>query len=231
MLDTAPPTLDLSRASAPWVVPSLTRWAVERALHRHGAALGLDPVQARAVLLDALTRPIRAAFGPVSGGTVRLGATHVGRTLLRLDGLRVWVPSLPGELDAANLVVVHRAAMGAVRVRVGLHLGRRDALEAAARHHGLCPELPVGLLAAVVASLGKLHAPAGAVVKAHLGRDGWHAMRLVDVVREVRAPVRELGLLDARLLVDDARVGQQVGVSLPGDDWLTPLLFWAAQPG
>jgi len=211
--------------------PTLARWAVERALHRRGASLGLEPLAVRAVLLRALLIPVRQGFGVVSEGTVRLGCGSGPRILLRMGGHRLLVPAQPGALDPASVTLVHRAPVGSVRVATHMRFGERPALEAAARAQGLCPQVGVGLLGAVVAQLGLVQVPTGARVRGHLERGRWEALRMVDVVPRVGSPVRQITLSDARHLVQDVRAGERVGVALPRQDWLTPLLHWVARPG
>ena len=211
--------------------PSLTRWTVARTLRRKGASTGLHPLLVQAILVDALLAPVHRAFDGCADGTIRLGAELGSRRLLRLGGLRVYVPDEGALVDPSMVTLVHREPLGAVRVRAGVSFGERADLHRAARKHGVCPELAVGLVGAVVASVGLLQVPVGAMVRAHLDGHSWEAMRVVEVVGGGGPSVRHIGLPDARLLVGEVFVGERVGVALPRQDWLTPVLRWAGEPG
>lgn len=211
--------------------PSLTRWAVERTLARCGRSLGLSPLRVRAVLVDALLAPIHRSFGGVGPGTVRVGAELGARRSLRLGGLRLFVPDTGALVDPSCVTLVHREPLGSVRVRAGVAFGVRGDLRRAAVRNGVTLDVAEHLLKSVVSAVGLLQAPAGGLVRAHLDGSAWEAMRVVEVVPRVGSPVRQIGLGDARLLVGEVLVGERVGVALPRQDWLTPVLRWAGEPG
>ena len=212
------------------------QWAVERALQQAAVRGRVHPVQLRSVLVDALLEPLRRAFEPCCSthrtdtGTIRLGGGPERRRLVRLAGLRLLLPQ--GEaLDPGNVTLIRRSLHGGVQVRTGVAFGQPSTLARAAVRRGLHGQVAVDAIDASVRALALLGLPLGSGVRARHTADGWVPLRVVDVVRDVGTPVSQIGLPEARLLVAGTEVGEQVGVSLPTEDWLTPVLTWTLGAG
>jgi hypothetical protein len=195
---------------------------------------GGDPVRLQAVFRHHLAATVDGAFpkDPPRSGIVTLGLHRGERLRLRVGAVLLRTP-LPesSELIPASVTLVHRDR-GSLRMAHQIRFGAPAHLRAAARAVGTSSSLGVDAIEGVVRELGRClepHAPVAALYEDPVL--GWEAYRFLEVRHRVHDPDRHVALDRARTLEPTCGPGDLIGLSLPVQDWLTPLLSWMRGAG
>ncbi|MFK7928633.1 MAG: hypothetical protein AB8H79_10635 [Myxococcota bacterium] len=209
--------------------------AVDRAIQDYLQHRSDSAVDLARVLRLGLIAPIGRRLGvePGDGGQLLLGLSGGPRTSVRACGYTVQLPV--GEslgLSPNAVTVAHRRAGQTVALQHDVRFGQPGTLRRAAEDLGLCPSLGADAVEVVLRELGALVRPRALLAAVYFADyRGWDVYRFLRVVSRVRDPEREVGVERARELEHGSALGDMVGVSLPAQDWLSPLLLWAAGAG
>lgn len=215
---------------------------VERALARVTEDQDVEPYLLRRVLARALVGVIRDAFGERIAGLCPGRTLFCGEVLVGLQGGRRRVVFLDGQRVAVSLtdppqLCPHSTTLlwryeGMVHVAHDARFGLPTDLRMAAASLETDPELPVAAIEAVVCELGRALETLAPVAAFFVPEEtGWDAFRFLEVRARALDPRTEIGLERARALEPDSQIGDLVGLNLPHQDWLTPLLCWIRGAG
>lgn len=208
---------------------------VDRALHGLARRAGVAASDLARVLRLGLVGSLADPLGvePGGDGHVLLGLYPGVRRVVRVCGLELRVPLSDAlGLSPNNVTVVHRMGGRTVKVCHDVRFGRPEALRHAALRLGLPLELGVDAVEVALRELGRLSRPHAVVAAIYFAdHRGWDLYRFLQVVPRVVDPERHLDLRRAREFEADSDYGDMVGVSLPTQDWLTPVLCWAGGAG
>lgn len=188
----------------------------------------------RAALLGALDDE-QAEAASAAGSDRRailLGLGPGPRVPVPVSGLRLLV-SVSEQAALAPHAVTPFVRLGdGMRAAAEVGVGDPDHLVAAARIVGASQELGLDALRAILRELARLTCPRGTVTARFLGESlGWQSFHLVEVVGTVRDPAAQIAHEHAVGLDPDSQIGDLLGLSLPSQDWLTPLLLWMRGAG
>ena len=188
----------------------------------------------RAALLGALDeeQAEAACAPPHRRRPILLGLQGGTKVVVPVAGLHVQLSTHETALLSPQAVTPFVRVDGGLRAGPDVGFGDPDHLIAAARVVGATSELGVDALRAVLRELARASCPRGAVTARFVGVGlGWQCFHLVEVVDFVRDPGAQLGIAQARALDPASEIGDLLGLSLPPQDWLTPLLLWMRGAG